>query len=119
MGSFASKLYTYDPLTQLGVNKYTDPVGDSLFGNYSKSSGPGTPGPYAGVTPTLAAANAGYGTGGPGATPGVAGVPQNVYAAAAQQGAAQPGTSTNTINNLFGAQQQKQNPAQRPMTWSQ
>lgn len=122
MGSFLSKLYTYDPLQQLGVSKYADPAMNAIMGggDYTKSSGPGTPGPYAGVTPTLAAANAGYVAGGPGSNPGVgtngmpvAGTP-NVYAAAAQQNSAQPATGTSSINNLFGGQQPV-NPAQRPI----
>lgn len=93
--SFFSKLYTYDPLQHLGVSKYLDPAADKILGGgkYSTSSGPGTPGPYAGVTPTLADANAGY-----------------VRAAAGtQQGAPAP-----SANTLFGGQQTL-NPVPRPV----
>lgn len=86
--SFFSKLYTYDPLNHLGVGKYLDPAMNAIEGGgkYSTSSGSGTPGPYAGVTPTLADANAGY-----------------VRAAAgAQNSAAVPGTAPQRMNNLFG-----------------
>lgn len=96
--SFFNKLYTYSPLNHLGLGKY-DPVGSAFFnGKYSTSSGPGTPGPYAGATPTLADANAGY-----------------VRAAA---GAAQPvaGGTAASMNNLFNAQQPPPiNPVQRPV----
>lgn len=88
--SFVGKMHTYSPLNNLGVDKYVDPIGRSLFGGYSTSSGPGTPGPYAGVTPTLADANRGY-TGIPsgalGATPGSQAAPNavaNPYAAVSQ-----------------------------------
>lgn len=93
--SFFSKLYTYDPLQHLGISKYIDPAANAILGGgkYSTSSGPGTPGPYAGVTPTLADANAGY-----------------VRAAAGAQ--QQPSTGA-SMNNLFG--QQSAVPGQRPV----
>lgn len=58
--STLAKLYSYSPLNHLGFGKALDPIGYSKFGGYSTSSGPGTPGPFAGKTPTLADANAGY-----------------------------------------------------------
>lgn len=86
--SFFSKLYTYDPLQHLGVSKYIDPAANAILGGgkYSTSSGPGTPGPYAGVTPTLADANAGY------------------VRAAANPVPPAAGTGT-SMNSLFGQQQ--------------
>jgi hypothetical protein len=88
--SFLGKMFTYSPMTHLGVSKYVDPVANHFFGGYSSSSGPGTPGPYAGRTPTLADANRGY-TGTPsgplGAAAGSQAAPNavaNPYAAVSQ-----------------------------------
>jgi hypothetical protein len=98
--SFLSKMYTYDPLTQ-ALGKNHDPLMGALVGNgYTKSSGPGTPGPYAGVKPTLADANAGY-----------------VRAAAGTPTAAALAQNTGpSMNNLFGGAQQQPgvNPMQPP-----
>ena len=96
--SFLSKMHTYSPLNQLGVDKYVDPIGRSLFGGYSTSSGPGTPGAYAGHTATLADANRGY-TGVPsgplGAAPGSQpALGTNPYAAVSQGIAQRYGTAT-------------------------
>lgn len=104
--SFFGKLSTYDPLNHLTNGKFgqiagdvamtVDPVGGALFkklGNsYSTSSGPGTPGPYANVAPTLADANAGY---------------VRAAAGAAQQ----PQNNQTSMNNLFGTA----NPVPRPV----
>lgn len=73
---FFGKNVAYDPVNNAtGGNafKYLDPLGNALFGGYKKpGSGPGTPGPYAGVTPTLADSSTGYayapGANGTGAT---------------------------------------------------
>jgi hypothetical protein len=92
--SFLAKMYTYDPMNQLGVSKYVDPVATKLFGNYSKSSGPGTPGPYAGITPTLADANNGY------VKAAAAASTPTPAAPAASQGAT---GMANSMNNLFGS----------------
>jgi hypothetical protein len=65
MGSdnFFSKAASIDPLAQAlnlpGAHKYAQAQAQDVQTN---------PGPYAGVTPTLAGANAGYVAGGPGAT---------------------------------------------------
>lgn len=100
--SFLGKMYTYDPLQQLGVSKYIDPAANKILGGgkYSTSSGPGTPGPYAGRTPTLADANRGY-TGTPsgplGAAAGSQAAPNavaNPYAAVSQNIAQKYGSGT-------------------------
>lgn len=71
MGStnFFSKLASVDPLAQAlnlpGAHKYAQAEAQDEAGKAGASGGP-----YTGVTPTLAGANAGYAAGGPGATVG-------------------------------------------------
>lgn len=105
--SFFGKLSTYDPLNHLTGGRFgqiagdvamtVDPAGGYALkklggtNSYSTSSGPGTPGPYANVAPTLADANAGY-----------------VRAAA---GAQQPNNNSTSLNNIFG----NPNPVPRPV----
>src|SRR5579859_5779110 len=66
-GTFFSKLASYDPLAHAlhlpGASKYEQLQASQANGNSST-------GPYQGVTPTLAGANAGYAAGGPGANQG-------------------------------------------------
>jgi len=63
-GTFFSKVASVDPLAQAlhlpGADKYAQQEAED-------ANSTGAVGPYAGVTPTLAAANAGYAPGGPGA----------------------------------------------------
>ena len=66
-GTFFSKMASYDPLANAlhlpGANKYAAQQA-------SQDAGRSAYGPYTGVTPTLAGANAGYAPGGPGANAG-------------------------------------------------
>jgi hypothetical protein len=63
-GTFFSKVASVDPLAQAlhlpGADKYAQQQASS-------NAGTSAYGPYTGVTPTLAGANAGYVAGGPGA----------------------------------------------------
>ena len=123
MGSntFFSKIASFDPLAQAlhlpGAGKYMQSQASDAAG---KSGG----GPYQGVTPTLAGANAGYAPGGPGANqdwkPWVAPQIGNGWQRfAANQGNISPGIvgplvdkgapGTNTAYSGNGAQ--PQNPA--------
>ena len=93
--SFLSKLYTYSPLNHLGHGKQ-DPIGNSIFGNYSTTSLPYVgPGAYGGQQATLAGANAGY-------LRNAAGTPA-------------PGGTTASLGNLFGTQKPPVSPVQRPV----
>jgi hypothetical protein len=71
MGSdnFFSKIASMDPLAQAlnlpGAHKYAQAVAQRNAGATDVNGGA-----YTGITPTLAAANAGYQPGGPGASPG-------------------------------------------------
>lgn len=71
MGSsnFFAKFASIDPLAQMlnlpGAHKYAQAQAQSEAGKAGASGGP-----YTGVDPTLAGANAGYTPGGPGATTG-------------------------------------------------
>jgi hypothetical protein len=89
--NFFSKLASYDPLAQAfnlpGSGKYAQQ-------QQQNAAGASSAGPYAGVAPTLAAANAGYAPGGPGSNPGYVGAPTqpgaNPYAQVAQRFGTQP-----------------------------
>ncbi len=63
--NFFSKIASIDPIAQAlhlpGYNSYAKAQANAHL--------PGSNGPYTGVTPTLAGANAGYAPGGPGANP--------------------------------------------------
>lgn len=65
-GTFFSKMASFDPLAHAlnlpGANKYEQLQASNAAGNSSR-------GPYQGITPTLAGANAGYAAGGPGSNP--------------------------------------------------
>jgi hypothetical protein len=65
-GTFFSKMASFDPLAHAlhlpGANKYEQLQASQAAGNSSR-------GPYQGVAPTLAGANAGYAAGGPGSNP--------------------------------------------------
>jgi hypothetical protein len=67
--NFFSKIASMDPIAQAlnlpGAHKYAQQQAQDEAGRAGASAGP-----YRGVTPTLAAANAGYTAGGPGATEG-------------------------------------------------
>ena len=86
-GTFFSKLAGYDPLAQAlhlpGSNKYAQQQASQ-----AATQSPYAQGPYTGVTPTLAGANAGYAANGPGATAGVASAP-NAYVTAARNASQQ------------------------------
>lgn len=75
--SFFSMLGAHDPLAQAlhlpGAGKYAQSQNRAAINNSNGTT------PYGGVTPTLAAANAGYLPGGPGANP----TAPNPYAAVA------------------------------------
>jgi hypothetical protein len=84
--NFFSKVASMDPLAQAldlpGAHKYAQQQAQDEAGKAGASGGP-----YTGVAPTLAAANAGYAPGGPGATQGwaqyVAHNPSNFFQRAA------------------------------------
>lgn len=61
---FFAKTDTYSPVNNAtggNIQKYLDPAAYALFGGYKpRTSGPGTPGPYAGRAATLADSNTGY-----------------------------------------------------------
>jgi len=63
--NFFSKIASIDPIAQAlnlpGAHSYANAQANAHL--------PGSNGPYTGVTPTLAGANAGYAPGGPGANP--------------------------------------------------
>jgi hypothetical protein len=87
-GTFFSKLAGYDPLAQAlhlpGSNKYAQQQASQAAGNMGAQTSP-----YAGVTPTLAGANAGYVAGGPGSIPGTAPLPAQGYVTAARNASQQ------------------------------
>ena len=66
MGSFFQKVASVDPIAQA----FNLPGSKSYVNSQIQSHMGSTTGPYAGVTPTLAGANAGYLPGGPGAIAG-------------------------------------------------
>jgi hypothetical protein len=83
-GTFFSKMASYDPLAQAlhlpGSDKWAQQQASQRAGSMGAQTSP-----YAGVTPTLAGANAGYVAGGPGSIPGTAPLQtQNPYVAAAR-----------------------------------
>jgi len=88
-GTFFSKMASYDPLAQAldlpGAHKWQQQQAENA--NSTNQAGP-----YAGVTPTLAAANAGYAPGGPGAQAGWQSqdTQPNPYVQAAMGAGAQP-----------------------------
>lgn len=81
-GTFFSKMASYDPLAQAlhlpGSNKWSQQQASQ-----AATQSPNAVGPYTGITPTLAGANAGYAANGPGATTGVPTAP-NAYVTAAR-----------------------------------
>lgn len=115
-GTFFSKVASVDPLAQAlhlpGANKYAQQQA-------SADAGTSAYGPYTGVAPTLAGANAGYAANGPGATPGYTpwaptqqgGLFGNMQRFASGAGA----TSLNPANALGGGSSWV-NPANNPVS---
>jgi hypothetical protein len=92
MGSgnnFFAKLAQHDPLAQaLHLPGYNAAAGAQA--TRAAGNSPFAAGPYTGVAPSLAGANAGYAAGGPGSNPGVTTMPgANPYVAAARTAAMQ------------------------------
>jgi hypothetical protein len=93
--NFFAKFASIDPLAQAmhlpGANKYVQSQASREAGTSAANGGP-----YTGVTPTLAAANAGYTPGGPGANQWSAWAPQNPggFFGFLQKGASSAGSTT-------------------------
>lgn len=60
--SVVGRMSSYDPVVNSGVGKVLSPVAREKGDQYTAmhAQGPGTPGPYAGVTPNLADALSSY-----------------------------------------------------------
>lgn len=120
MGSsnFFAKFASIDPLAQAlhlpGADKYRQQQANN-------ANSTGAAGPYAGITPTLAAANAGYAPGGPGANPDwhpfVAQRPGGLFGAAQRFSSAVGGTTPSPDAALSGKVALPNSPGQIASTY--